>query len=356
MIDQLAKDPLFHLGLGLLGSPNFASGVQNGLLSYGGFQQGELARQQLRQKMEDQQRARERDQAMRDAMGAPMEQMGDYAGPPRQPSGLFSTDIREREMARLRMAQNSADPVAAMASLFPQTKPTRDPLKMVMTPEGPRYVPESMAAGMTPYSSPMVSINEGQELPTDQQILRDDVLHRADAARERNTGYLNDMAASRDMLPQLLETMALLDEVETGFGAETILKAKKLGKTLGMDVDEANIASAELLQKFLGDQVMSRIAETKGAVSQKEMDLFTEYSASFGKTPEGNKKIVAFQIARAQRAIQIGEMVRKMQRDGRTSMQISDAVGDYLRDNDLSEILVGEEKPVSGWAIRKIED
>ena len=102
MIDQLAKDPLFHLGLGLLGSPNFASGVQNGLLSYGGFQQGELARQQLRQKMEDQRIARERDQAMRDAMGTPMEQMGDYAGPPRQASGLFSTDIKEREMAKLR--------------------------------------------------------------------------------------------------------------------------------------------------------------------------------------------------------------------------------------------------------------
>ena len=302
MIDQLAKDPLFHLGLGLLGSPNFASGVQNGLLSYGGFQQGELARQQLRQKMEDQRIARERDQAMRDAMGTPMEQMGDYAGPPRQASGLFSTDIKEREMAKLRMAQNAADPVAAMSTLFPQTKATRDPLKMVMTPEGPRYVPESMAAGMTPHDSPSTVIDMGGGSDKYWETV-------GKALPTRISGYTDRAKAARDLQNSLLRFRGAMERIgDTGPWEARAKQLREFAGSWGYPINESELSSATAVDQAAKMMVAEQLRMNKGPQTDFDAQFASEYLPSLGKPSEANNEALEYMSSVARLQSLLGSM------------------------------------------------
>lgn len=134
-------------------------------------------------------------------------------------------------------------------------------------------------------------------------------------------------------LPNLEQTKALLDEVRTGFGAEAVTKAKRL---LGQDV-----ANAEQLQTLLGDQVMARVGQTKGAVSEKEMELFQQFSANFGKTNEGNRKIVDFAMKAAERAKKIQTAINDGFRTGKDPFTIEQEVQAIREANPITDALQG---------------
>ena len=176
-----------------------------------------------------------------------------------------------------------------------------------------------------------------------ERVLMGDVMERSKFARERNQGYLSAGADSRRLAPKYERAVELLQTVPTGFGEEAILTAKKIGKTIGnligVDIKSEDIANAEELQSILGDQIMSRIADTKGAVSDAEMRLFTQYSASFGKTPEGNQRIMRFALAMVERDAEVADMVRQLRKQGATSLEIQDEVDNFLAQNDLTPIL-----------------
>jgi hypothetical protein len=140
-----------------------------------------------------------------------------------------------------------------------------------------------------------------------------------------------------DNLPNLYETKALLEEVRTGFGADTITKAQRMFP--GVDVSKR-----EQLQTLLGDQVMARIGQTKGAVSEKEMDLFTQYSANFGKTTEGNKRIINFAIKAAERAKKISAVIDAGMESGKTPFEINREVK-AIQDAEPLESTLGGAAP-----------
>jgi hypothetical protein len=197
-----------------------------------------------------------------------------------------------------------------------------------------------------------------QMLPTDQEIRREDILTRAGDARKFNAGILKQGFESKKSMADLERAMNLLDTVETGPFSEKLMEGKRIAGKLGIDVDWNNISNAEELRVLLGNQVMARVAETKGAVSEREMDLFRDYSANFGNTPEGNKQILKFKKAQANRDATLARMVRKMQKEDKTSLQIRDAVETYIDHHDISDVLTTPAAQPTGqptWSIREIK-
>lgn len=175
---------------------------------------------------------------------------------------------------------------------------------------------------------------------------RDTAKSRNADAIEGNKGLMALADDSRKGTRRYETILSLLDKVETGTFAETIVDVKKIAKSVGISVDEANVANTEQLMVLLGDEVMSRISETKGAVSEKEMELFQTYSAGLGKTAKGNRQIIEYKLAQGKRNIAVGDMIRKMRREDAPARDIENAVYEYINDpkNDLSTYLQSTDK------------
>jgi len=161
---------------------------------------------------------------------------------------------------------------------------------------------------------------------------------------EQNKGSYNVnqkiVDAGRDAVTtinSLNRGLALLDDpdVRTGTGAGLEVKLKRLGTALGMDLN--GVKNTEALQQILGDAVLSRVNQTKGSISDKEMVLFDSYSASINKTPEGNKAILTALIRVKEREIVIAKMVNDKRRAGKSESEIQADVNDFLFNDNVWE-------------------
>ena len=208
-----------------------------------------------------------------------------------------------------------------------------------------RYDPALAAALQSSAKAGATNITLGPDnLPLREQVLLEDAKARSDDARSVVTDVIK---SGRDAVKGSADydrALNLLDTVATGPLEEAKLAAKRYANALGMEFDADKVASAEELQVLFGNQIMSRVAETKGAVSDREMRLFQEYSANFGKTTQGNKRILQFKKEKASRDRELAKMARKMQDQGRTSIEIERAIWDYVEQNPIDDVLA--EQPV----------
>jgi len=122
----------------------------------------------------------------------------------------------------------------------------------------------------------------------------------------------------------------LNDGVPTGTGQDAKLIAKKMANAFGADFDVSN---QELFKSKIEPMLMDFIANTKGAISDKEMDVFASWSAGLSKTPEGNRKILNAMKKAANNVIEVNKLLSKMPKA--SPMQQQEAVNKYLDDNPL---------------------
>ena len=114
------------------------------------------------------------------------------------------------------------------------------------------------------------------------------------------------------------DSIALLDQMdvlvqgmpESGPGADTIAKMRGWGKTLGLPVDEGKLKTAEGMRSLTMQFVMKLVTQTKGAVSNKEMDAFKAASVSIGNSQAGNRLILKMAKSTTERTIYANEAVR----------------------------------------------
>jgi hypothetical protein len=184
---------------------------------------------------------------------------------------------------------------------------------------------------------------EGESLADSTKRL--EIESRVTSAIKSNDRFVENGLSARGDYRRYSRILSLLENVDTGTFEETIVDMKKASDALGMDIDMSNIASAEELMVLLGNEVMSRISETKGSVSEKEMELFQVYSAGFGKTVKGNRQIIRFKQALSKRNIELGKMVSKLRRADKPSRDIQEAAYAFINapENDLSNYLVIED-------------
>lgn len=145
------------------------------------------------------------------------------------------------------------------------------------------------------------------------------------------------LAAGQDAMPAIRDAqrgIALLDEVRTGSVAQLEQSARRVGQLFGADL---STAKPEELQRILGDAVLKRVNQTKGAISDKEMILFDRFSASMGKSAEGNKAILAAYSKALRRSVEIAKMVNKLRGEGVSEREIQLEVNDVVLNQPITD-------------------
>lgn len=97
-----------------------------------------------------------------------------------------------------------------------------------------------------------------------------------------------DLIATANLAEQLL------DGTPTGWWTDMSLPLRQMAAQMGL-ADRVKTGDIEALNAVLGNFAMSRIQDTKGAVSEKEMAYFIAISPALSKTPEGNRLLMEIQ-------------------------------------------------------------
>jgi hypothetical protein len=165
---------------------------------------------------------------------------------------------------------------------------------------------------------------------------------RQEALDAPNIAYIQKAQDSGQKLSALNAAYKLLDSeaVKTGAFANYKTEAKRI---LGKDV-----ANEEQFNSLVGNLAMEAIDMTKGAVSDREMQYFTEVLApNISKSVEGNKKILQFKINMAKRDVKIGDKVREMFEKNASPAEIQTEVSKIMEQNPLDGTLRAKIVPES---------
>ncbi len=334
-------NPLFQMGVGILANNgHVGKGLQAGMLG--------MNAQQRMQMMKQQQAMQQKKTAM---------QMKQMSASQAAASQKQAAALKQQEAQQSLMGQMSPE-IQQMAAAYPGIAkqmvknkfmpPAPDmPSGMRMGENGEwAYDPAYLKGQMALKNAGAIRLNtEKQTLPTQDAIKREDMLSRATDARKFNASVLAQGHESQKSIGDYERAITLLEKAPTGPLEESIMEGKRLAGKMGIQVDWDKIGSAEELRVLLGNEVMARVAETKGAVSEREMDLFRQYSANYSNTPEGNRAILNFKKAKATRDAQLSKMVRRMQKKGATSLDVQEAVWAYIEQNDIASMLQAQSSP-----------
>ena len=104
-----------------------------------------------------------------------------------------------------------------------------------------------------------------------------------------------DNASKENVDLELLTITA--DNLETGKVAPIVADLMKYAKGFGLDVSwlsdigdmNSQIQNTEVISVLAGNQLFGKISQTKGAISEKEMDIFESLTTSLSMTPNGIK-------------------------------------------------------------------
>lgn len=136
------------------------------------------------------------------------------------------------------------------------------------------------------------------ETDTAQQVELQKVLGRE--AAQRYSELQKAAQSASEFLPRLEDLQRLAAKVETGATAEIRMLAKR---ALGLDsanMEELNAKLGELAQDILNQQT--------GTKTDFDFQNAVRQSASLGKTPEANRRLIEALIERQRQAIRFGDM------------------------------------------------
>ena len=120
---------------------------------------------------------------------------------------------------------------------------------------------------------------------------------------------------ARSAIPKLQRALKLLTTLrDSGSGTGVLGPLKTSLQALGEEfgIKFKTTADKQELETILGDFVMARVAQTKGAVSNKEMGLFERWSASPKKDTQTNIQIVGALLKVEQRAASVGRLATEL--------------------------------------------
>ena len=135
------------------------------------------------------------------------------------------------------------------------------------------------------------------------------------------TSYVKDtmipnVKKARDSKGTINRLKGLLPKINTGAFEEVKLSGKRVLQALGVS-DEAmddSIANQEAFQSQAFGRVMDYVQETKGAVSNREMDLFARAEVGLTKSKKGNALILAIAERAADTELELQKYYREWKR------------------------------------------
>jgi len=135
-----------------------------------------------------------------------------------------------------------------------------------------------------------------------------------------------------------------LENIETGGLSSFKNTLTKYAMSAGFpfsDEDKKKLADAENFTQMAGEFVFKAISQTKGAISEKEMDLFTAMSPSMVNTPLGNRLMLEYAKKRADRDVQLNKYIQGLKKQGMLPQERVEMAMEWLNDpaNDITQDL-----------------
>ena len=122
------------------------------------------------------------------------------------------------------------------------------------------------------------------------------------------------------------------------FKTDMIVLMNSLGIPLPDEmVEEA--ANAEEFRAQVGKFLFLNIQQTKGSISEKEMDIFKKISPNLDMSVAANKSLLKYIIARAEREKRKITFMQGLRKKGVPMRERRNLVEDWMLDNDLSEMI-----------------
>ena len=188
---------------------------------------------------------------------------------------------------------------------------------------------------------------------------------------DRQKKWAEDAEASYAILDKAQYARKVaMDLGEANFGQLQMwsMGLKNIALGLGMDglVNEEDLANQQLVNQIGTGFMMSLVGQTKGAISNKEMELFAKASPGLGSTYKGFMKMVDYLEKIAQKSVDLdlawADESGNMQDDGKSLDQIrarqSQFRAEWVADNPLfeEEDLVADIDPFVDRNTGKIRD
>ena len=170
---------------------------------------------------------------------------------------------------------------------------------------------------------------------------------QAEIGKQRQTTANNFIDDTRKTALSFSQTMTaanrltdLLDKgVETGGISQMKAGLSTFAQSLGVELPEEIKKQTAMTQAFTqasGEFLFNAISNTKGSISEKEMDIFERMSPGMKNSVEGNRLMLEFvkQVG-AREKLKI-QLIRSLEKEGVMPLEIANQVEQFMLDNDLS--------------------
>jgi hypothetical protein len=198
--------------------------------------------------------------------------------------------LNDYHLERIKAANRAYKPLTFNKPILDASgKPTGQTEKVFVDAFDRVGIEELQALGAEPVDTAAVNINNPVISPEAKQAaqsliaLYDQGFEQADVAEDQ-----------QNMIEQFEYELSKLDEDDFGTLASITLTARKLANGLGLINQEDKISSQELINTLGTRIAMNLVALTKGAISNKEMELFLAASPGLGSTKSGAKKQIEY--------------------------------------------------------------
>ena len=145
---------------------------------------------------------------------------------------------------------------------------------------------------------------------------------------------------------QTVKTMlSTLDKVDDTGGLEPFKNTlRKYAMSAGVDFTDAEkeeLANAEKFTQLSGEFVFKAISQTKGSISEKEMDLFQAMSPSMVNSKLGNRLMLEYAQKRANRDVELNKYIQGLKKQGMLPQERVEMAMAWLNDpaNDITQDL-----------------
>jgi hypothetical protein len=145
---------------------------------------------------------------------------------------------------------------------------------------------------------------------------------------------------------QTVKTMlSTLDKVDDTGGFEPFKNTlRKYAMSAGVDFtddEKEKLANAEKFNQLSGEFVFKAISQTKGSISEKEMDLFQAMSPSMVNSKLGNRLMLEYAQKRANRDVELNKYIQGLKKQGMLPQERVEMAMAWLNDpaNDITQDL-----------------
>lgn len=167
---------------------------------------------------------------------------------------------------------------------------------------------------------------------------------RFEEIAEAGTAARSTMGTVNEMRRVLAEN----PDLYTGAGAGTFDGMRRWAMALGLGGDRADkVASFDELRNLTMNLVLNRVAQTKGAISDREMAAFERSVPNLTQTREGIERTLAIMERSAQRAMEMDDFFAARMHH-MPYYQVKEQWDAYINTNDAISDLIPEEDTIVG--------